>query len=398
MDTLLPFLHSLEEQQESLLEQISDWSSINSGSGNIAGVQRMAERLQKRFDALGFTTRLLPLPPYEKVGPDGHVVPTEVGPALRATWNPDGPLKLLLSAHLDTVFPEDSPFQTPKRDSDNRLVGPGVADIKGGIAVMLAAVTCLLESPLAKQVCLEVVLNPDEEIGSPSSAALLRETARRCDYGLIFEPSLPDGTYVSERKGSANFTLVSRGTSAHAGRAWAEGSSAIRPLARVIDQLEEMNDGHTMVNVGTIHGGTASNVVPDLAIATVNIRTTTAEQMQAAVDHMHQLVAGSRIELHGRITRPPKPFTEEAQRLFAQLREVVQELGGTAEWKATGGVCDGNIVASVGLPTIDTLGVVGGGLHTHHEYLEIDSIVPRAKRAALLMLSLAMQSSLIPRK
>jgi glutamate carboxypeptidase len=337
------------------------------------------------------------LPAYETVDSAGMLVRQRVGQALQVCKRPDAPLRVFLGIHLDTVFSSDHPFQSVTRPSANVMQGPGVADAKGGLAALLVALEALERSEWAQNIGWEVVLNPDEELGSPGSIGLLRSAAQRNDLGLLFEPALADGMLVGARKGSGNFIAVVRGRSAHAGRDAHMGRNAIHALAWFIGEvaeLDDMEEGLT-VNVGQIEGGTAVNVVPDLAIARLNIRVAAGEQMELAERLLQDLVdqanqeEGISLRLHGGFLSPPKPLAGNGLALLEHVAACGKDLGLDLSWRSSGGVCDGNKLAAAGLPNVDSLGVRGGGLHSSGEYLLMDSLTERAQLAALLLLKLA---------
>lgn len=357
----------------------------------------MAQALTEAYSDLPVTIRQMELPPLQHIDTSGIQVPLSVGPAVLITRTVENPIcKVLLCGHLDTVFPEDSSFQSTTQIDDSTLQGPGVSDLKGGLVVMLTALRALERSPLAGKIQWEVVLNPDEEIGSYSSSSLLRQRAREHDVGLIYEPSYPDGAYVNERKGSTNWTLVIRGRKAHVGREFHKGANAIHSAARFIQEAASLNEKEGLtVNVGKVDGGGPANVVPDLAICRINARASSRELYEWVSKHFESMVhqlnqeKGISAELHTSSFRVPKPFDPDTQRLFQQIQHCSEELHLPFHYRSSGGVCDGNIFAEVGLPTIDTLGVRGGNIHTHDEYILLESLIERAKLSALYLLRLA---------
>jgi glutamate carboxypeptidase len=243
-----------------------------------------------------------------------------------------------------------------------------------------------------------VLLNADEELGSPGSAALLTEAASRNDLGLVFEPALDEaGTLAGARKGSGNFHVVIHGKAAHAGRNLAEGRNAVVAAADLAIMLDRLNDEDrdVTVNVAVIRGGEAFNVVPDVAVLRVNVRaaddhgaTWVTEQLAAAVDAINRR-AGYSAMLHGGLHCPPKSFDGPMQQFFAHVAACGRALGLTITARPTGGVCDGNKLAAAGLPTIDTLGVRGGDIHSPDEYLVVESLAERASLVAILLARLA---------
>jgi glutamate carboxypeptidase len=320
-----------------------------------------------------------------------------LGKALRITKRPQAPLRVFAGIHMDTVYPPDHPFQTVTPLGPDTLRGPGVADAKGGLAMMLTALEALERSPYAAGIGWEVLINPDEEIGSIGSAPLLTRAARGNHLGLVFEPALPGGALADRRRGVGNFTFVVRGRSAHAGRDFASGRNAVVAAAELATKVHALNNvlpGVT-VNVGRLDGGAAPNVVPDLAICRVNVRTSTPGDEALVREKLDELVASVRsrdgitAELHGSFTAPPKVPDQPTLALMGHVAECGRELGLSIEWKPSGGACDGNRLAAAGLPTIDTLGPRGGDLHSPTEYLLLDSLPERAKLTALLLMKLA---------
>jgi glutamate carboxypeptidase len=275
------------------------------------------------------------------------------------------------------------------------LNGPGVADMKGGIAVMLAALTALEASPWAPDLGYEVVLNADEEVSSLGSAPLLLECARRVDAGLTFEPALPDGTLAGARPGSGNFAIHIHGRSAHAGREPEKGRNAIVAAADLALRLAALVAPDLKVNVAKIEGGGPNNVVPDTAVVRVNMRPSTPAAESRALSALDAAIAGvataHEVEAHrhGHFARPPKPLDANQLRLFELVKAVGADLGLPIGWRDAGGVCDGNNLAATGLAVVDTLGVRGGAIHSAEEYLIVESLKERAQLAALLLMRIA---------
>jgi glutamate carboxypeptidase len=389
----------IDSQHEHMKQLVFDWSAINSGSLHLEGLARMRAVLKDNFFWLGGEMEEIPLAPMTTVNSQGEVTEQQLGHALRIRKRPHSPLHVFLCGHYDTVFGKDHPFQTPVLVDDNTINGPGVADLKGGLVVMLKALEALERSPYAENLGWEVLLNPDEEIGSVGSDSLLQEAATRNHIGLIYEPSLPDGTLVSDRKGSGNFTLVVRGKAAHAGREHHVGRNAVVALADATLRLNALNglqEGLT-VNPAKLEGGGALNVVPDLAILRWNVRVTTHAQQawcEVALQEMVNALASAydadyRFTLHGGFTRPPKTITARDEALWHALTSSANMLGLTLNRAPSGGCCDGNNLAAYGLSNIDTLGVRGGHIHSDKEYILLDSLSERAKLSALVLLRLA---------
>jgi len=381
---------------EPMLDQVLSWAAINSGSRNLGGLERMADVLVDAFAALPGLLRLENPAEVKAVDASGRSVGVKHGRHLHLTVRPTAPVQLLLTGHMDTVYGLDHPFQQTKWLEDGVLGGPGVADMKGGLAVMLAALKAVERSPSGDRVGYEVVINSDEEMGSPASAALLAQAARGKRAALTYEPAaLPDGTLAGARPGSGNFAFVVRGRSAHAGRNPEEGRNALTAAADLALRLEALRRDGLTVNPSRIEGGGPSNVVADLAILRVNLRprdpTIEAEAKRAIADAV-AAVAAERdvtIEADGGFGRPPKPLTPEAEKLFKLVRQAGADLGQEIAWQPSGGVCDGNNIAACGVPVVDTMGVRGGKIHSPEEYLIVDSLAERAALSALTILRLA---------
>ncbi|MEE8311575.1 MAG: hydrolase [Candidatus Binatia bacterium] len=390
-------LRWIDGQREAMCERVAAWASIGSGTYNLEGLSRLHEVVSRRLQALGAAVVSTPVPPEQAIDGTARLIDRPLGPLVTAAKHGEAKLQILLACHLDTVFAVDDPFREVTLGNDGRLRGPGVVDAKGGVVVMLTALEALERSALAGRVGWKVVLNSDEEIGSPGSADLLREAARGRLVGLVYEPALPDGDLVSARKGSGNFTVVVRGVASHAGRDFENGRSAVSALARLVIALEDVGRslGGVTVNVAKLEGGGPYNVVPELALARFNVRVDTDSEMEEAERVISLAVAraseadGIRAELHGEFRAPPRPVTPAMQVLMNEIESCGADLGIGLGWRATGGVCDGNRLAAAGLPTVDTLGPRGGGLHSREEFLIVDSLVERARISALFLMKLA---------
>jgi glutamate carboxypeptidase len=381
---------------EPMLDQVLAWSAVNSGSRNLGGLERMADLLADAFAALPGVLRLENPAPVEAVDSAGRTVHIQHGRHLHLSVRPTAPVQLLLTGHLDTVFGADHAFQETRWLEDGVLNGPGVADMKGGIAVMLAALKAVEKRPGADRFGYEVVINSDEEVGSPASAALLARAAAGKRGALTYEPAaLPDGTLAGARPGSGNFTFIIRGRSAHAGRSPEDGRNAVLAAADLSLRLDVLKRDGLTVNPSRIEGGSPSNVVPDFAILRVNLRPRTPEieaETKGAIESAVAAVTAERevrIEASGGFGRPPKPLTPEAEALFNLVKQAGADLGQSIAWQPSGGVCDGNNIAACGVPVVDTMGVRGGKIHSMEEFLIVESLQERAALSALTILRLA---------
>ena len=392
-----PLLQGIADQQSAMRDELIALSNINSGSFNVEGVNAMGERLIALFADLHPQVERIEVAPFANTADSGELRQRALGRAVRLRKRLQAPLQVFLCGHLDTVFAADHPFQTARLIDEDTLHGPGVADLKGGQLVMLQALRVLEASPWHAAIGWEVLFNPDEEIGSHGSAPLLAEAAARNRFGMIYEPSFPDGNLAGARKGSGNFDVIVHGRAAHAGREHHLGRNAIRTCADFVSALDALNgtrDGVT-INPGYITGGGALNVVPALSLFKFNVRTSTADDETWMRAQLESLMAdigqrdGIRLELRGGFTRPPKPFHGLTEKLAGLIGDCGRELGFGLEFLPTGGCCDGNNLAAHGLPNIDNLGVVGGKIHSDAEYMRISSLSERAQLSALLLLRLA---------
>lgn len=375
-----------------MLARVEAWSALNTGTGNLPGLARQAALLVDAFADLPGEVTLETPAPVEAVAADGTVAALDHGRHLVLRVRPDASRRFLLTGHMDTVFAANHHFQTPTWLDGETLGGPGVADMKGGIAVILAALVAFETSPAAAAVGYDVMINSDEETGSLSSAALIAELARGKAAALTYEPSaLPDGTLAGARGGSGNFSAVVTGRSAHAGRNPGWGRNAVVAAADLALRLKACETATLSVNPARIEGGSANNVVPDHAVLRFNIRpaeTDDAERFDRVIYGLCreiELEHEVRVDLHGGITRAPKPLTPEAESLFGLVRECGAALGQRISWQRSGGVCDGNNIAACGVPVVDTMGVRGGAIHSPDEYLIVPSLAERAALSALVL-------------
>ena len=390
-------LQWVDAQHARLVHLVTEWAGINSGSYHLDGLRRCTEAVVGEFRGLGADEQWIDLPPHEVVNDRGELTRRPLGQAVRLVKRPHAARRILLAIHVDTVYGPEDPFQKVTTDGDNTLRGPGVVDAKGGLAVMLAALEAFERSTVAGRIGWTVLINPDEELGSPGSSHLFDALAKEHDVGLLFEPAMPDGSLVASRKGSGNFTALMQGRPAHAGRDFYSGRNAIHALAEFVVRVNEMNDpaGGVTINVGRIEGGGAVNVVPDLASCRLNARAATPAEQRAVEARLAGLAQefsrrdGLRLTLHGSFTAPPKPADAATLQLLEHVAACGREIGLGVRWRDSGGTCDGNRLAAAGLPNIDSLGPRGGNLHSPDEFLAIDSLTERAKLTALLLTKLA---------
>ncbi len=379
-----------------MLQQTCAWAAINSGTGNLAGLAEVAGKLADAFSALPGEVALVDPAPVTAIDASGNEVEKPHGHHLVLSVRPQAGRRLLLTGHMDTVFPVDHPFQTVIRLDEDTINGPGTADMKGGLCVILHALTAFEATPGAARIGYDVMINSDEETGSLASAALIDSLARGKYAALTYEPSaLPDGTLAHARGGTGNYSVTIRGRSAHAGRNPHEGRNAIVAAAELVLRLTRLAAEDITVNPARIEGGSANNVIPDLAVVRFNIRPRSTEAMARFDDQLADLcaeIAEERevsVHRHGGVTRPPKPVDARAQKLFDLVRDCGAQLGQRIGWQPSGGVCDGNNIAACGVPVVDTMGVRGGAIHSPDEFLIVPSLAERAALSALVLTRLS---------
>lgn len=381
---------------DAMLENARAWSAINTGTGNLEGLARQALILADAFAALPGEVELVDPEPVTAVDTAGREIAKTHGRHLVLRVRPEAGRRLLLTGHMDTVFAADHPFQEQRWLDEVTLVGPGLADMKGGIAVILHALNAFESCADAARIGYDVMINSDEETGSLSSSRLIASLAHGKHAALTYEPSaLPDGTLAHARGGSGNYSVVVTGRSAHAGRNPKDGRNAIVAAADFAVRVKALGHEDLSVNPARIDGGSANNVVPDNAVVRFNIRprtTAAADDFTSQLNHLlidiekrHEVVA----HLHGGITRPPKPVDPRAQDLFDLVRNCGRMLGQEIGWQPSGGVCDGNNIAACGVPVVDTMGVRGGAIHSPDEFLIVPSLAERASLSALVLTRLA---------
>lgn len=363
--------------------------------GSMDGLDWTRAHFVNRLEAISATTALTPgdsrpdwLLSSQKSEHDAFP-PTAVCTRLQP-----GMKRVLIAGHLDTVHADTSPFNALTVSADGKTAtGPGCVDMKGGLVIAINALEALDEAELGAS--WSFLMNSDEETGSYCSAKALEHAARSHDFGLALEPALPGGTLAIERMGSGQFIIETRGRSAHVGRDFACGVSAVTALAKALVEIDNIANAETgrIVSVGPIEGGTATNAVPDRARAWGNARYATkgiADEIGARLDALATSPDMMPSVLVKRsFVRPPKPLTPATESLALKAREVAEQLGQSLPFTSTGGVCDGNNLQAAGLPTIDTLGVRGGGLHTNEEWIELSSLVERCQLLAVLILRLS---------
>ncbi|MEL6530608.1 MAG: hydrolase [Pseudomonadota bacterium] len=379
-----------------MLDQVQSWCAINTGTGHLEGLAKQANALAQAFSTLPGDVELVDPAPVTAIAADGSEFEKANGQHLILRVRPTANRRILLTGHMDTVFPKEHPFQQQTWLDDDVLNGPGVADMKGGIAVILHSLLAFESTASAGSLGYDVLINSDEETGSLASADLIADMARGKLAALTYEPAaLPDGTLAHARGGTGNYSITLKGKSAHAGRNPHEGRNALVAAADLILRLKAMEREDITVNPAKLEGGGPNNVVPDHIVLRFNIRPKSTEAMDSFDSTLNTLLSSIEADhevkthRHGGVTRPPKPVDEKAQRLFDLVRECGAELGQVINWKSTGGVCDGNNIAACGVPVVDTMGVRGGSIHSPDEFLIVSSLAERAALSARVIQRIA---------
>ena len=367
------------DQQSWLIETIEALARHESPSDNKESVDRCGSELSRRLTEIGANVRA--------------ITATTAGNHLRAQFG-GGRRQILLLGHFDTVWPVGQLQQMPLVRNADRLHGPGVLDMKGGIGLGMLATRALLAMQPLSDTRIVMLWTTDEEIGSQTSRAVVEAEAQQSEAVLVLEPALPGGALKTSRKGCGEYEVVVRGQAAHAGVDPGKGISAIRELARQILAIETLQDSAAgvSVNVGVIEGGSRPNVIAAEARAKVDARAPTvadAERVDAAIRGLTAHIPGAIIEVRGGFGRPPMERTPGVARLFEVARQAASELGQTVDEGSTGGGSDGNFSAALGVPTLDGLGALGDGAHALHEHVLIPSLAPRAALVARIIALIA---------
>jgi glutamate carboxypeptidase len=367
-------LRYFSARQEELLAGVRALVEQESPTRDAAATTAIIAKLKTRLDTIGAATKL-------------HETERGMHLVSRMTFGQSlhgGPVLLL--GHVDTVWPLATLTRSPFRVENGCAFGPGIFDMKSGVEVMIAALEAIHELKLQPRREIRILLSCDEESGSTTSRDLITSESSDCAAVLVLEPSLPGGKVKTARKGIANYELIARGISAHAGLDPEKGVSAISELARQILALNALNDENQgiSVNVGVISGGTLSNVVASEARAEVDVRFRTmaqGEDISRRIESMQPVQTGAHIEIRGRLNRPPLERTAAVVALFNRARSIASHLGFDLGEGSSGGASDGNFTAAQGIPTLDGLGVEGDGAHASHEHIVVADL-PR--RAALI--------------
>ena len=378
------YLPIVQSYQAELLSRLQLLVNIDSGTGQHEGVEQIMAYLQSWLSDLDFTVSLHPSGQY--------------GPNLLARKQGKGHMRLLVVGHVDTVYARGAATTQPFQIRDELASGPGVIDMKSGVLMALYAVKALIDANFEEYGEITLLFNNDEEVGSPGSASLFREIAPRIDAALVLEPSRSTEVITRGRKGADKYVLEVTGIPAHSGVEPHRGRSAVIELAHkmiAIHQLNSLFPGVTF-NVTRISSSEPLNVVPDAARCHISVRAFDERSLNLACETLEQIVAGKSVPgTHTRLTRTrgrtPYTATPEILRLVEMAQQEGQALGLTIMAESKGGVSDANLLVGAGVPTLDSLGPAGGGMHDlNREYLRINSLPVRGALLAGLLHTLSL--------
>ena len=364
----------IENRFEKFLKDLETIVNIDSGSGYRPGLEAVCDFFQERFQQIGWrATR--------------HSFDNGKVPCLEVLNMPaalsDSAYDFLFIGHMDTVFSQGTVADWPFSRDDGRAFGPGICDMKGGLVTMLHIAEVLQQTGVSDKISIAMAFNSDEEIGSRASRSWYEGLAKNSGCVFVFEPWRSTGERVLHRKGGGNFDVICHGKAAHAGASPEDGANAVVELAHQILAVKELErtDLGSSVNVTVISGGTADNVIPDFAKASVNVRIPNEDEGRRIEDGFRALSSnvqtpGVRVEAVGGINRPPMAPSEKTEKIWKQIAAIGESIGLEMTLTHTGGCSDGNFTAALGIPTIDAMGVRGGSVHSKNEFIELDSIVP----------------------
>ncbi len=390
--------HAIDENR--LVNELSILCSQNTYSYNKEGQIAFAKIWKPSyFSRLG---------EYREIGSETDTKLSDFGPIITSSIRRNAPKQLLFSGHYDTVFPSTSSFQTCLRDQEN-LIGPGVSDMKGGLIIMREALALYeaLSFPQKESIGWTSIITPDEEIGSHASKSYLQSYVKdihgKNALGIVLEPTMKNGSHVLHRPGSLTIQITAHGKSAHAGRDFWEGRNAVTALIELLFHIEKAflalgekkeSPHKTTMNIASIEGGSASNIIPHIATACINIRSDAQHEIDRLTHSITTIINmkprdGIRFEYSIESTRPPKPVTSEVESIMNLYLHALHATPRTSLWERSGGVSDGNFLQAFGLPCLDGMGVTGGGLHTEQEWCCIKSLSERIRDIVSFMVFLA---------
>lgn len=380
-----PLLDYMQTQQSAYLTDLAEMVNLDCGTEFKVGVDRVGAMMQRHLASVGAEVQTFPLSDY--------------GDCVLGTVRGGGTARIFLIGHLDTVYPVGTAAMRPMRIEGDRVLGPGVADMKNGLLAGIYALRALQATGGDDIAEIRYFCNSEEEVGSPQSRKIYPPLVADCDAALVLESGRANGDIVTARKGSAFYTLTITGRAAHAGVEPEKGASAVLELAHQTIALHALNGVRpgVTVNVGVVSGGTKGNVVPAEAHAQVDVRALTRDDLKLVDSRLRVLAAaptvqGTTVQVGGGSDNPPMPRTPATAKLAELTQAAAGEMGFRVGQNLSGGVSDANYCAGQGVPTLDGLGPVGGEDHSPAEYLVLSSIAPRVAMLARLIQLIAAEA------
>jgi glutamate carboxypeptidase len=365
-------LHYFQSQKQAMTDLLTELVNYETPTLDKVAVDKMGAYMQAQFTSLGASSVT-------------RIPQATVGDFLLAKWNETAPGKpIMFLIHIDTVWGIGTLAERPVRiDDDGKLFGPGAIDMKGGITVVLSAIRGLIEQNLMPNRPIWVLMTSDEEVGSIYSIPVLQEVALQAGLVLVMEPATKEGALKTWRKGLAVYKLHIEGRPSHAGNAPEQGINAIIEFAQQALRMNQLNDyaNGTSVSVTVVQGGTVMNVIPAHATATIDTRVMKQSEMnkvKSAMMNLQPFLPGAKLTVEVEHSRDPMEHNDLMKATFAQCKQIGESYGLTVREDGSGGGSDGNITASMGIPTLDGLGPAGDGLHALHEHVVLNSLPERA--------------------
>ena len=376
-------LDAATQQKEEALKLLEQMVNIDSGSANTEGLDKVREIVVAELRKLDARIETFPAEPH----PGSNVVATIMG---------QGKKKILILAHIDTVFKEGTAAAKPFYIKDGRAYGPGVMDNKGGVVAGLQALKILQKIGFKDYGQITFLIDTNEEVGSVGTSALIERIAKQHDVALNLEPGRPADGLVVERKGSATALIEVKGLASHAGVAPEAGRNAAMEVAHQVLQLAKTGDAakKTTVNFTVLNANGPTNVIPATASARGDVRAATPEELDRVEKDLARISENKLIpetEVRVRLIRglPPMPRSPASDKLVAMAEGIYAEIGKKLTIESSGGAADASLVAGVGVPVLDGFGIVGGGIHTPDEYAEVESVVPRLYLLSRMLMDLS---------
>ncbi len=373
------FLNYFQNRRESILNSMREIVEIESPSRDVEGSKNVVDFLESETRKISSDFEIQ------------RIFAENYGEHLVIRTFQFNKKPILLLGHTDTVHPRGSFQKNPTRIEGNKFYGCGIFDMKAGCVLMLEVLRALAELNIKPSRPITILLSCDEEIGSLTGRELVEQAANRAEFCLVCEPSA-GGKVKTGRKGTGMFALKTHGVPAHAGLEPEKGASAILEISKQIEKLHSLNNFEigTTVNVCLVQGGTATNVIPEHAECSIDVRfnsLTEAKRIESEIKNLKSFDERVKLEILGAINRPPMERTEKVINLYEKARKIAETFGYELGETEVGGASDGNFVGALGVPVLDGLGVSGSGAHTLEEYILIDDIPKRATLLASILLS-----------